>query len=86
MEASTGYTPDPHGAVGYLGLKSFLGDRKANGIFLETAHPAKFKDVVEGAVGHEISLPKPLEDALHKEKKAIAIGNQPQDLKAYLLG
>src|SRR5690606_8390512 len=44
----TGYTLDPHGAVGYLGIRRFLPEfGPAVGVFLETAHPGKFRDVVE---------------------------------------
>ena len=43
------YILDPHGAVGYLGLKKYFNDsdENATGIFLETAHPSKFKEVVD---------------------------------------
>lgn len=57
----TGYTLDPHGAVGYLGLKRYLEtDREAEGIFLETAHPAKFGESVEATIGKKIDLPPAL--------------------------
>lgn len=84
--AANGYVPDPHGAVGYLGMKAFMAENPGRGIFLETAHPAKFKDVVEGAIGREIPLPQSLADAMAKEKQAIKVGNTPEDLKAFLLG
>jgi threonine synthase len=46
-----GYTLDPHGAVAWLGLEASLAERPGVGVFLETAHPAKFADTVERALG-----------------------------------
>lgn len=70
----SGYVTDPHGAVGYLGLNQFL---KANpnytGVFLETAHPAKFVDVVEDALQTRIDLPKRLQKFMQGEKKSVVI-------------
>ncbi|NNE55267.1 MAG: threonine synthase, partial [Flavobacteriales bacterium] len=78
--ASTGYILDPHGAIGYQGLKQF-----GNGIFLETAHPAKFKATVEKAIGKSIDLPEPLAEALVKEGKAIKMDKQYTELKQFLM-
>ena len=71
------YLLDPHGAIGFLGLKQYLTDvdSDVNGIFLETAHPAKFKDVVEKAIGESIPLPAALEKFVQGEKKSIRIPN-----------
>ncbi|WP_421918931.1 threonine synthase [Marinifilum sp.] len=79
------YILDPHGAVGYLGLKKYLNKEKQVGIFLETAHPAKFKDTVESAVKKEIEVPNYLVDCLKKKKNSIAISKYFDDLKEYLL-
>ncbi|ERM80797.1 threonine synthase [Rhodonellum psychrophilum GCM71 = DSM 17998] len=83
---STGYILDPHGAVGYLGLRNF---RKQNpeyvGIFLETAHPGKFKEVVEETLGIKLELPERLEKFLHGTKKVESLANDFGDFKAYLL-
>lgn len=66
------YILDPHGAVGYLGLKKYLVENPdATGVFLETAHPAKFRDVVEKALGQAIEIPTSLEKFLSKEKVTI---------------
>ena len=80
-----GYVLDPHGAVGFLGLRKYLGSKKANGVFLETAHPAKFKDVVEGTLGRTIEIPKPLQKFLGQSKKSIPISSQFAAFKTFLL-
>jgi threonine synthase len=83
----SGYILDPHGAIGYLGLKNYLGTNKekVNGVFLETAHPAKFIDVVEETIRKKIDLPEILQNALKKEKKSILMDNSFSDLKDFLL-
>ncbi len=79
------YVADPHGAVGYLGVKTYLEKYpNAHGVFLETAHPVKFLDVVKDTLGIEPAIPKQIEKVLHKEKEALAISSY-EDLKAYLL-
>jgi threonine synthase len=81
------YVADPHGAVGYLGIQSYLkeGNRLANGIFMETAHPVKFPEVVEEELGIRIEVPPQLGEALLKKKEAIAIAGDFRELKQYLL-
>lgn len=81
------YTLDPHGAVAYLGLKKYLKDfpQDVNGIFLETAHPAKFKSVVEGALGKEIILPPALQKFIKGEKQTVRISHDYEDFKSTLL-
>lgn len=76
------YLLDPHGAVAYLGLHSFLSKttEKVKGIFLETAHPAKFADDVERIIGQKITIPRRLQDVLVKEKHSIALRNKREDL------
>jgi len=68
-----GYLLDPHGAIAWLGLQQALAtDPGATGVFLATAHPAKFREVVEPAIGEDVPLPATLADALarprHSEK------------------
>lgn len=83
--ATTGYVADPHGAVGYLGLKKYLAAYpKAYGIFLETAHPVKFLDVVEDTIGKKVALPPQIEKVMNKEKRYLTIENYTE-LKEYLL-
>lgn len=78
------YIAEPHGAVGYLGLKKELANKpKAIGVFLETAHPIKFLDVVEPALGVTLPLPKQIESVMNKEKVSVKIKTY-DDLKAFL--
>lgn len=85
LHAATGYVADPHGAVGYLGLKHALTDRpNSYGIFLETAHPVKFLDTVEETLSLKVELPKRIEALLGKEKKSIPIANY-SELSNFLL-
>ncbi|WP_321298883.1 threonine synthase [Marinifilum fragile] len=79
------YILDPHGAVGYLGLNKYLKREKQVGIFLETAHPAKFKDIVEKVIEKEVEIPNYLQECLKKEKKCVVIGKEYQAFKNYLL-
>ncbi|MDT0649766.1 threonine synthase [Autumnicola edwardsiae] len=81
----TGYIMDPHGAVGYLGLQEFLKkNENYYGTFLETAHPVKFLDTVEEAIGQKVAIPDSIESIMHKEKKFHQISNY-DELKSYLL-
>lgn len=80
-----GYVAEPHGAVGYLGLKQELQNHpEAIGIFLETAHPIKFLDTVEPALKIKLPIPMQIEPILNKEKWSVLIRNY-EDLKTYLL-
>ncbi|GAA3608408.1 threonine synthase [Flavivirga amylovorans] len=79
------YVADPHGAVGYLGSKAYLKENpNAHCVFLETAHPTKFLDVVEDVIKEEQPLPEQIQSVMGKEKVAIAISTY-DDLKAFLL-
>ncbi|TRX57667.1 threonine synthase [Fulvivirga sp. M361] len=79
------YVLDPHGAVGYLGLTEYLKNNNGTGVFLETAHPAKFIDTVTEVIG-EIEIPERLSVYLEKEKKSTLISNSYGALRACLLG
>lgn len=82
-----GYTLDPHGAVGYLGLKEFRNENPGYvGVFLETAHPGKFRDVVEEALGKELILPERLAAFLVGKKKVIQMGKGFEEFKGFLEG
>ncbi|SEG32123.1 threonine synthase [Algoriphagus boritolerans] len=84
---SKGYTLDPHGAVGYLGLKDFMVENPGYvGVFLETAHPGKFRDVVEEALGEKLELPERLAAFLEGEKKVIPMGKSFAEFKGFLEG
>jgi len=82
-----GYVADPHGAIGYLGLKKFMENQLAGarGIFLETAHPAKFADVVEEVLGQTVEIPERLKECLGKEKKAVPLSNRYDEFRSFLL-
>lgn len=80
----TGYVLDPHGACGYRALREGL--RKGEtGVFLETAHPAKFKETVEAAIGAEIAIPERLAAFMKGEKQSIGMTADFADFKAYLM-
>lgn len=82
-----GYTLDPHGAVGYLGMKEFLESHSDyQGVFLETAHPGKFRETVEKALDIEVVLPERLAAFMDGEKKVESLGNDFEEFKRYLLG
>ncbi|AXP82585.1 Threonine synthase [Mariniflexile rhizosphaerae] len=79
------YVADPHGAVGYLGCKAYLKENaNAHCVFLETAHPTKFLDVVEAVIKEEQPLPEQIQSVMGKEKESVVISTY-EDLKAFLL-
>ena len=81
----SGYIADPHGAVGYLGCKSYREKNPAaQTIFLETAHPTKFLDVVEAVIPEKIALPPQIQAVIEKEKSAIYVEDYSQ-FKTFLL-
>ncbi len=82
---STGYILDPHGAVAYLGLSSFMNEKKVSGIFLETAHPAKFYQTVEQEISVKVEIPQRLAVRLERTKRTIEIDAKTKDLKSFLL-
>lgn len=79
-----GYLCDPHGAIGYGALKTQLQAHET-GIFLETAHPAKFGDVVEPVIGQEVTIPERLAKCMREEKNSIVIEPTAEALKDFLL-
>lgn len=80
----TGYQLDPHGACGYRALQEGLCQGET-GIFLETAHPAKFKDTVEAITGHTIAIPARLQAFMQGEKQSLSLGKDFEDFKAFLM-
>jgi threonine synthase len=81
---TSGYVAEPHGAVGYLGLKKQMEKNVDSiGVFLETAHPVKFLETVEAALEITLPIPSQIESVLGKEKKSITIKSY-DDLKAFL--
>ena len=82
---NTSYSTDPHGAVGYLGLKKYQETHpNSYGIFLETAHPVKFLEVVEETIGISLKIPPQIQKVMGKEKKYIPIKTY-ESLKDFLL-
>ncbi|WP_259114320.1 threonine synthase [Candidatus Karelsulcia muelleri] len=82
------YIMDPHGAIGYLGLKQFLKKKKKNNtknIFLSTAAPVKFLDKISKGIDQKISLEKKVIKLLKKEKKSIQLSNKYDTFKKWLL-
>ncbi|WP_230154652.1 threonine synthase [Flavobacterium sp. CECT 9288] len=81
---TNGYIAEPHGAVGYLGLKKELENYpNAIGVFLETAHPIKFLDTVESALNITLPIPIQIETVLGKEKVSVKIKTY-EDLRNFL--
>jgi threonine synthase len=81
----TGYLLDPHGACGYQALKDNLQPGET-GIFLETAHPAKFMETVESILNEKIEIPEKLQEFMKGTKKSEPMTRDFADFKAYLLG
>ncbi len=84
---ATGRIIDPHTAVGYLGLKRELADRRApaDAILIATAHPAKFREVVEPVIGAEVPLPRRLAAHLEKDRQVTPIDPVYEELRSILL-
>ena len=81
---NSGYIAEPHGAVGYLGLKKEIENYPdVMGIFLETAHPIKFLDTVEPALNITLPIPIQIENVLGKEKVSVKIKTY-EDLRNFL--
>lgn len=81
---STGYQLDPHGACGYQALKEGLKAGEV-GVFLETAHPAKFKEKVEAITGSEIAIPERLQAFMRSTKQSVELSKPFADFKDFLM-
>ena len=80
----TGYLLDPHGACGYRALAEDLKPGE-NGVFLETAHPAKFLQTVEDIIGTEVKIPEKLQAFMRGTKQSVPMSKDFTSFKAYLL-
>jgi len=80
----TSYLLDPHGACGYRALVEQLQPGEV-GVFLETAHPAKFKETVEAIIGAPVEIPERLQAFMKGEKLSIPMSKDFEDFKAFLL-
>ena len=79
------YLLDPHSAIAWLALQEQLAhDPKTHGVFLSTAHPAKFREVVEPAIGERIELPQVLADAITRPRHSITMAADYSALAAFL--
>ena len=78
-----GYTCDPHGAVGFAALEDNLADGET-GLFLETAHPAKFIDTVEKFIGKKVEIPARLAKFMNGTKKSVVIENDYHNILSSL--
>jgi threonine synthase len=82
---STGYLLDPHGAIAWLGLQQVLAEHPgATGVFLATAHPAKFREVVEPAIDQPVTLPPALAEALARPRHSVRLPADYPALRALL--
>jgi threonine synthase len=80
-----GYLLDPHGAIAWLGLQEMMpADPDAHGVFIATAHPAKFREVVEPAIGEPLTLPPALAAALARPRTSVPIDARYEALRALL--
>ncbi|HZM96321.1 MAG TPA: threonine synthase [Vicinamibacterales bacterium] len=80
-----GYVLDPHSAIAWLALQDRLADEPdARGVFLATAHPAKFREVVEPAIGRRVGLPRPLADALSRPRHSVSMPADYAALEKFL--
>lgn len=81
----TGYILDPHGACGYQALKDGLLEGEV-GVFLETAHPAKFLETVESILDEKLEIPVKLQEFMKGTKQSVEMDSQFESFKNYLLG
>lgn len=80
----TGYLLDPHGACGYRALAERLLPGEV-GVFLETAHPAKFLQTVEGIIGNKVEIPEKLQAFMRGTKQSIPMSKDFASFKEYLM-
>ena len=82
---NTSYIADPHGAIGYLGLQKYCEENPdIYGVFLETAHPVKFLDVVEKAIKTKVNIPPQIEEILDRNPEKTSISSY-RELKNFLI-
>ena len=80
------YLTDPHGAVAFNALQQYLAEHAGDkGIFLETAHPVKFYDVVEPVIQKQVDIPEAIKGIMSKKKESILMSPSYNMLKEYLL-
>jgi threonine synthase len=77
------YLLEPHGATGYRSLAGYQ-EPGMTGVFLETAHPAKFRESVEEAIGEKVPVPTRLVEFLGREKQSIRLSREFIEFRDYL--
>jgi len=82
--AETTYLLDPHGACGYQALKDGLKEHET-GIFMETAHPAKFLETVEKIIGEKVEIPQKLQEFMKGTKQCLSLPTDFMAFKKYLM-
>ena len=80
----TGYLCDPHGACGFRALKEGLRENEC-GVFLETAHPAKFKHTVDQIIGQPVNIPEKLAEFMKGKKLSVPMTKEFADFKQFLM-
>jgi threonine synthase len=78
------YLMDPHSAIAYLALRDFQAKQPGVGVFLATAHPAKFREIVEPAIGESVELPAPLAEALARPRQSRSMPAEYGALEEFL--
>ena len=81
---ATGYVLDPHGACGWRALKELLQPGEV-GVFLETAHPAKFKEKVDDILGTDMAIPERLQAFMRGKKQSVEMANDFDAFKSFLM-
>ena len=81
----TGYLMEPHGVIGYMAVKEYQKSHDVQAVVLETAHPAKFGDVVEPVIGQKIEIPERLQEYMRRKKVALLIQPDFNEFKQFLL-
>ncbi len=84
VKSQTGYVCDPHGACGYRALSELLRPGET-GVFLETAHPAKFKDTVDRILSADIAIPAKLQAFMQGKKQSVPMTNDFTAFKSFLM-
>ncbi|MFA9290141.1 MAG: threonine synthase [Solirubrobacteraceae bacterium] len=82
------YMMDPHGAVAFMGVKKYLEGKEitqTNNVFLETAHPVKFIEVVEDILNIKVKISTELQDLVKKDKKTIESSSNYLEFKNKLI-
>ncbi len=82
--AQSNYIADPHGAVGYLGLQQYGLQENEYGVFLETAHPVKFLDIVEKTLNITVEIPSQIRKVMNKDKISTSIKNY-EEFKKFIV-